>query len=166
MHALRAGDDLLATNENVVGVGVPLVILAGHGVEGPHSQRVAVQDVEVCTAGSRAPFGVGEGWQAMPRRSIIPLPSQRGRPALEHAATSSAGPHLPLSPPRNPFSTPPPQIHHHQLLTGPVLLRHQLAQGTLQLGREIAERIDLHGGTGCVWAVKTVLAGLMSLSST
>mmetsp|Transcript_57470 Transcript_57470/g.84309 ORF Transcript_57470/g.84309 Transcript_57470/m.84309 type:complete len:221 (+) Transcript_57470:344-1006(+) len=47
MHALRSGADLLAADEEVVGVGVARVLGVGHGVEGARRRRVAVQNVKV-----------------------------------------------------------------------------------------------------------------------
>lgn len=47
VDTLRAGQDLLATHEEVVGVGELGVFGARHGVKGPHGEWVLVEDVEV-----------------------------------------------------------------------------------------------------------------------
>mmetsp|Transcript_16109 Transcript_16109/g.40392 ORF Transcript_16109/g.40392 Transcript_16109/m.40392 type:complete len:599 (+) Transcript_16109:180-1976(+) len=47
VDTLRARDDLLTADEDVKGVGVVVVVGAGHGVEGADGQGVAVQEVKV-----------------------------------------------------------------------------------------------------------------------
>ena len=47
MHALGPGADLLAAEEEVVGVGPRLVGRVQHGVEGPDGRGVPVDDEEV-----------------------------------------------------------------------------------------------------------------------
>jgi ABC-type lipopolysaccharide export system ATPase subunit len=47
VDTLRAGDDLLAADEQVVAVGPAGVVRVGHRVEGPGAQGVLVHDVEV-----------------------------------------------------------------------------------------------------------------------
>mmetsp|Transcript_28828 Transcript_28828/g.73073 ORF Transcript_28828/g.73073 Transcript_28828/m.73073 type:complete len:283 (-) Transcript_28828:866-1714(-) len=47
MAALRAAPDLLAAEDQVIGVGVLRLVFVRHGVEGPHGRRVAVQEEQV-----------------------------------------------------------------------------------------------------------------------
>mmetsp|Transcript_9067 Transcript_9067/g.16351 ORF Transcript_9067/g.16351 Transcript_9067/m.16351 type:complete len:204 (-) Transcript_9067:1255-1866(-) len=47
VDALRARDDLLAADEDVEGVGVIVVVGAGHGVERADGEGVAVEEVKV-----------------------------------------------------------------------------------------------------------------------
>ena len=58
----RPRDDLLPPDEDVERVGVGGVVLAGHGVEGPDGQRVAVQEVELCGGRGRSRGWAGGRW--------------------------------------------------------------------------------------------------------
>jgi hypothetical protein len=47
MHTLSPTDYLLAPHEHVVRIRLFGVVRVGHGIEGPHSQRVLVQNVKI-----------------------------------------------------------------------------------------------------------------------